>query len=85
MDQGHFFCRCEKGCCFLESDAKRAEQDYVRALHPDGIVLDRKLLSTLDAERLYEKSEWMGSLGINGTRQICCRHQTNNAIKKGTS
>jgi hypothetical protein len=84
VDQGQFFCRCEKGCCFLESDAKRAEQDYVCALHPDGIV-DRKLLSILDAERLYEKSEWMGSLGITGTRQICCRHQTKNPTKKGTS
>ena len=85
MDQEQFFCRCERGCCFLEKDAKRAEQDYVRALHPNGVVVDRILLGTLDAERLYEKSEWMGSIGVNGTRQICCRHQTKNATKKETS
>lgn len=84
MDQGQFSCWCKKGWCFLEEDAKRAEQDYVRALHPNGII-DRKLLGTLDAERLYGKSEWMDSLGVNGTRQICCRHQTKNTTKKETS
>lgn len=76
MDQGKVFCRCVEGHCFLEKDAEWANQNYAQALHPNGIVLDRTLLDTLDAERLREKSEWMDSLGVNGICQVCCRLKT---------
>lgn len=74
--QGKVLCRCVEGRCFLEKDAEWVKQNYAQALHPNGIFLDRKLLDTLDAERLHEKSEWMHSLGVKGTYQICCRHKT---------
>jgi len=59
----------------LEKDAEWAKQNYDQALHPNEIFLSRTLLDTLEAERLHEKSEWMGSLGVNGTGQVCCRHK----------
>lgn len=76
VDQGKVFCRCVEGRCFLEKDAEWAKQNHAQALHPNGIFLDRTLLGTLDAERLHEKSEWMGSLGVKGTCQIRCNHKT---------
>lgn len=76
MDQGKFFCRCAEGHCFLEKDVEWAKQNHVQALHPNGIFPDRTLLGTLDTERLRKKSEWMDSLGVNGTGQVCCRHKT---------
>ncbi len=75
MDQEKVFCRCIEGHCFLEKDAEWAKQNYAQALHPNGIFPDRMLLDTLDAERLREKIEWMDSLGVKGTYQICCRHK----------
>ncbi|MFZ5522866.1 MAG: hypothetical protein ACOY9D_02115 [Pseudomonadota bacterium] len=76
MDQEKVFCRCVEGHCYLEKDAEWAKQNYAQALHPNGVFLDRTLLGTLDALRLHEKDEWMGVLGVKGTGQICCRHQT---------
>ena len=76
MDQEKVFCRCTEGHCFLEKDAEWAKQNYAQALHPNKIFLNRTLLGTLDAERLHEKSEWMDSLGVVVTCQVCCRHKT---------
>ncbi|MDD5385218.1 MAG: hypothetical protein PHG89_10120 [Gallionella sp.] len=76
VDQGKIFCQCIKGHCFLEKDAEWAKQNRAQALHPNGIFFDRTLFVTLDVERLHEKSEWMDSLGVVGTYQICCRHKT---------
>ncbi len=76
VEQEKVFCRCIEGHCFLEKDAEWTQQNYAQALHPSGIFLDHTLFDTLDDERLHEKSEWMDSLGVNGTFQICCRHKT---------
>ncbi|MHB1591964.1 MAG: hypothetical protein ACYCTW_10595 [Sulfuricella sp.] len=76
MDQGKVFCRCAEGRCFLEKDAEWAKRNHAQASHPDGIFPDRALLGALEDERLHEKSEWMDSLGVKGTYQICCRLKT---------
>jgi len=61
----------------LKKDAEWAKQNYAQALHPNGFFLDRALLDKLDAERLEEKSKWMGSLTVKGTFQVYCQSNYN--------
>ena len=83
MNQEKIFCRCIEGHCFLERDAQWVKQNHAQALNSNGIS-DHELFDTLDNERLNKKSEWMDSLGVKGTHQICCRHGTKEPHKKIT-
>lgn len=76
MDKGKVFCRCAEGHCFLDKDAEWAKQNHAKVLRPNGILIDRALRDTLEDERLREKSEWMDSLRVKGTVQVCCRQKT---------
>ncbi len=66
-------CRCEVGHCFLEKDAAWCRQNFAK--FENGFWLNVDLLNKLDVERLRQKGEWMDSLGVIGTRQVCCRRQ----------
>ena len=75
MVQKEIFCRCAQGCCFLGKDTEWAKQNYAQAWQPDVVLLDRKLLSLLEDQRLHQKNEWMNALGVSGTIQVCCRRK----------
>ncbi|MGZ4977244.1 MAG: hypothetical protein ACXV8O_08840 [Methylobacter sp.] len=65
------FCGCEAGHCFLDKDADWCRQNFAKS--ENGLWLDIVLLNNLDAERLRQKDEWLNSLGVIGTLQVCCR------------
>ena len=75
MVRKEIFCQCTPECCFLLKDAEWAKQNYAQAWQPAKVLIDRKLLSTLEDQRLHQKIEWMNSLGVNGTIQVCCRRK----------
>ncbi|MDO9046685.1 MAG: hypothetical protein Q7U66_02995 [Methylobacter sp.] len=67
------FCQCEVSHCFLEKDTAWCKQNFAKS--ENGFLLDVALLNNLDIERLRQKDEWLDSLGVIGSLQVCCRRQ----------
>ncbi|WP_333874902.1 hypothetical protein [Methylobacter sp.] len=66
-------CQCKAGHCFLEKDSVWSRQNFSES--ENGFQLDVALLNNLDTERLRQKDEWLDSLGVIGSLQVCCRRQ----------
>lgn len=78
-EQAKVYCQCAEGRCFLEEDTAWSERNSVVSAGKHGFRQDTILLNNLEVERLRQKDEWMDALGVQGTRQVCCRQQAEKA------
>ncbi|MBI5331207.1 MAG: hypothetical protein HZB71_11415 [Betaproteobacteria bacterium] len=75
MERKQVDCGCKDGQCFLETDKEWIKRNSVEMYE---LRLQRKTaweVNEVEAVRLQAKNDWLDSLNVGGTCEVCCHLQ----------